>query len=163
MFYVARRPAASGSWYALLVIAACTSTCKSSPPRFKDTEGAAYVGSCDNQGCRLELEGAPRTKLTLTSSGRIVGVCRGDTAPQHCRPLVCKGDAECPPAQGMKHGACVGGLCTEPSNPLKPEDAIMLCLARTGWGDGSPAQIERYALGLNCGSPCRVPGPCLKP
>jgi hypothetical protein len=36
----------------------------------------------------------------------------------------------------------------------------MLCLAGTGLGHAEAKQVERYALGLNCGAPCVVPKPC---
>jgi hypothetical protein len=39
----------------------------------------------------------------------------------------------------------------------------MLCLSGTGLGRETPAQIERYALALNCGSPCKIPAPCAQP
>jgi hypothetical protein len=39
----------------------------------------------------------------------------------------------------------------------------MLCLAGTGLGRETPAQVERYALALNCGNPCRIPTPCAQP
>ena len=96
-----------------------------------------------------------------------MGVCqhankRTDT-PAQCRPLVCQDDKDCPPAHGLGHGTCVNGLCTEPANAISAADAVLLCLAGTGWGKGSPEQVERYALALNCGTPCKIPSPCRQP
>jgi hypothetical protein len=104
----------------------------------------------------------------LERTGYLVAVCPGaapasDTPVAMCRALVCGGDKSCPPAHGLKIGTCINGLCIEPSKTISPKDAIMLCLAGTGAGNSSPAQIERFALGLNCGQPCKVPTPCRQP
>jgi hypothetical protein len=86
---------------------------------------------------------------------------RGDSVHlADCRPLICSNDGECPPVHGLETGACVGSLCVNPANSLIAEDAVMLCLAGTGVGHEKPAQVERYALALNCGEPCAVPAPC---
>jgi hypothetical protein len=53
----------------------------------------------------------------------------------------------------LAHGTCIDGLCTEPANGIGVADAVMLCLAGTGWGRDSPVQVDRYALAMNCGSP----------
>jgi hypothetical protein len=60
----------------------------------------------------------------------------------------------------MKEGQCVHGRCSDPAEAISVQDAILLCLAGTGTGRETPAQIERYALALNCGTPCRIPAPC---
>jgi hypothetical protein len=39
----------------------------------------------------------------------------------------------------------------------------MLCLAGSGLGSEQARQVERYALGMNCGAPCKVPAPCRQP
>jgi hypothetical protein len=39
----------------------------------------------------------------------------------------------------------------------------MLCLAGTGKPGNTPLQVQRYAMALNCGSPCKVPAPCRQP
>lgn len=54
----------------------------------------------------------------------------------------------------------MGGLCIEPTHDIASADAVMLCLAGTGLGHDQARQVERYALGLNCGTPCSVPKPC---
>jgi len=76
---------------------------------------------------------------------------------------VCSGDANCPPAHGSKDGHCVNGLCVEPSGELNTDDAVMLCLAGTGLGKDSPEQVSRFAMALNCGSPCKIPAVCRQP
>jgi hypothetical protein len=63
----------------------------------------------------------------------------------------------------MKDGQCLHHRCSDPAAALSVQDSIMLCLAGTGLGRETPAQIERYALALNCGSPCTVPAPCQQP
>jgi hypothetical protein len=63
----------------------------------------------------------------------------------------------------MKDGQCLNHHCGDAAEPLGVQDAIMLCLAGTGLGRKTAAQIERYALALNCGSPCTVPAPCPQP
>ncbi|MGC4066120.1 MAG: hypothetical protein QM784_16030 [Polyangiaceae bacterium] len=77
-----------------------------------------------------------------------------------CRPLTCEGDAECPPAEGLDHGVCINHLCTEPSHAVHTEDAVLMCLAGTGTEPQTPLQAERFALGLNCGTPCQIPKVC---
>lgn len=137
---------------------------------FQDSEGRHYTARCSEKGCALSPRPAASASSpppALRAGGRIVGVCqhaaaRTDTLAQ-CRPLVCQADRDCPPAHGLEHGACVNGLCTEPANAVSAEDAVMLCLSGTGWGEGSPAQVERYALALNCGTPCKIPAPCRQP
>ena len=141
--------------------------CSRDERSFRDTEGQRYTARCGDQGCTLSVPPAASAAASLRATGRIVGVCRHagtrtDT-PAQCRPLVCQGDKDCPPAHGLEHGTCVNGLCTEPANTLSSDDAVMLCLSGTGWGQGSPTQVERYALALNCGTPCKIPTPCRQP
>ena len=118
----------------------------------------------------LVLSGAPEAsnRFELRRTGRLVAACpklavSAGAAVTQCRPLVCQADSQCPPAHGLKQGTCVNGLCIEPSQDLIADDAIMLCLSGTGAGYASPPQVERFALGLNCGKPCRVPTPCRQP
>jgi hypothetical protein len=137
---------------------------------FQDTEGQRYAARCGDKGCTLAVPSAGSAASappSLRATGRIVGVCkhggaRTDT-PAQCRPLVCQGDKDCPPAHRLEHGTCVNGLCTEPANAISVADAVMLCLSGTGWAEGAPAQVERYALALNCGTPCKIPTPCRQP
>lgn len=128
---------------------------------------ATYAG---NELTELRLL-EPRTSSVLYDvrrAGYLVAVCptslgESRVAPTHCRALVCQADVNCPPAHGLKQGTCINGLCIEPSQNIGADDAIMLCLAGTGAGYSSPVQVERFALGLNCGRPCRVPSPCRQP
>ena len=159
----------------LLVVAVAASGCRRVSTRtLKDTEGRTFTAECDRQGqCNLTRDkaepGSPDKKdLVLHSPGRLVAMCdaAGDAKPDlaaDCRPLVCESDDACPPAHGLKHGTCVNGLCTEPANPLTQDDSVLLCLAGTGMGKSAAAQVDRYAMGLNCGSPCVVPKPCRQP
>lgn len=139
-----------------------------------DTEGRSFSAECDRDGsCKLkrvtgESASTDKSELSLYSPGRMVAIC--DVAPgaepaaaSDCRVLTCKQDGDCPPGHGIKDGACINGLCTEPSHDLIADDAVMLCLAGTGLGRSAPNQVARYAMALNCGSPCRVPAPCRQP
>jgi hypothetical protein len=63
----------------------------------------------------------------------------------------------------MKDGQCLNQRCSDPAQEIGVQDSVMLCLSGSGLGRETPRQIERYALGLNCGSPCRVPAPCPQP
>jgi hypothetical protein len=139
----------------------------------KDTEGRTFAALCDKNGCVLtrksgEPVSASKSAVGLSTAGRLVAVCDvpegGERVePADCRPLECDGDNQCPVLHGMKDGVCINGLCTEPANSLNREDVILLCLAGTGLGRETPSQVERYAMALNCGEPCRVPSPCRKP
>ena len=140
-----------------------------------DTEGRQIVASCDQQlACRLTQKGgprepAPKSELVVYAPGKVMSVCavgpeQKPESPSDCRPLVCRADQDCPPAHGIAHGTCLKGLCVEPAViAATVEDAVMLCLAGTGLGKSSQLQTERYALGVNCGSPCKVPTLCRQP
>ena len=135
---------------------------RETPLELKDTEGRRFVLSCEQRAerCTLKPDG-----VTLSRSSWLLGVCDATsdghiTHPADCRALICKSDSDCPAPFGASTGSCIGGHCVDPSRTLSSPDAIMLCLARTGVGHAKPDQIERYALGLNCGSPCVVPAPC---
>ncbi len=138
--------------------------CKeSSRQELRDSEGRRFDLECAAAGehCVLRTEG-----VALSYRGRLVGICPAQGAsplhPADCRALVCKADTDCPPPTGATRGSCLDGLCVDPSRPLGSDDAVMLCLAGTGTGHQTPQQVERYALGLNCGEPCAVPAPCQK-
>ena len=149
--------------------------CKSvSERRLLDTEGRQFSAKCEREGeCTLsQVSGLKRedgkNALALTHTGRLVGIC--DVLPGHapegpadCRALVCQVDGDCPPAHGLKNGQCLNALCSDAAQTLVPPDSVMLCLAGSGLGNEQPRQVERYALGLNCGSPCKVPAPCRQP
>src|SRR5690606_6755934 len=116
--------------------------------------------------CRFERRSAPpvaphKAEVALSSSGRMVGIC--DRAPassppiDDCRVLVCRSDQDCPPQHGLETGHCLNGFCINPEQPLNQSDAVLLCLAGTGLGRKAPKQVERFAMALNCGDPCRIP------
>ena len=136
-----------------------------------DTESREFSARLDEATVTdLILSGAPEAAKAyeLRRSGRLVAACpkRAGAASNRvtqCRALVCSADSQCPPAHGLTQGTCINGLCIEPSQNLISDDAVMLCLSGTGAGYGSPLQVERFALGLNCGQPCRVPSPCRQP
>lgn len=139
----------------------------------RDSEGRTFTAVCSADGhCGIEQKSGPRREglpaQALMGAGRLVGICdvaSAQAAPEthDCRPLVCQADADCPPDHGMKDGQCLNGRCSDPAGAVSVKDSILLCLAGTGLGRETPLQIERYALALNCGSPCRVPAPCQKP
>lgn len=144
------------------------------PLLVKDTEGRAFTVRCNEGGASCSLSPAPGAapsagaRPVLSTEGRVLGVCdalgpEAAVHPADCRALRCAGDAECPPIHGPGSGTCIDGLCVDAARPLIASDAVMLCLAGTGTGHAAPRQVERYALGLNCGTPCVVPSPCRKP
>jgi hypothetical protein len=151
------------------------SSCKSTSERqLVDTERRHFLAKCQRSGeCVLsqtlgDKRSDAKSGLTLLRVGRLVGICdvipgKAAETPADCRALVCQTDADCPPGHGLKDGQCVNALCTDPAQTLVPEDSVMLCLAGSGLGNEQPRQIERYALGLNCGTPCKVPAPCRQP
>jgi hypothetical protein len=147
-------------------------SCKEKPERsVKDTEGRSFTLHCrpGESSCGVSQSAGPKSAvagLSLHAEGRLVGVCSGEGTnvhPADCRPLVCQTDTECPPTHGAGSESCLDGLCVDPSHEIGAEDAVMLCLAGTGIDHTQPRQVERYALGLNCGSPCVVPSPCRQP
>ena len=173
---LARFQLAAFSQLALVVPALLASGCSRVSERpLLDTEGRQFSAQCDRDGqCTLsQTSGQTRkdgkTALTLTHTGRLVGICDvapGSTTPEgpaDCRALVCQADTDCPPAHGLKNGQCLNALCADAAQTLASPDSVMLCLAGSGLGNSEPRQIERYALALNCGSPCKVPAPCRQP
>lgn len=146
------------------------SSCKTKPELVvSDSEGRRFAVSCqaEERSCALTQTQGPKAEATrpaLEASGHVVGVCdRSGDSPPHpadCRPLVCERDADCPPIHGPASGSCIDRRCVDPAQPLVSNDAVMLCLAGLGLGHATRAQVERYALGLNCGTPCVVPAPC---
>jgi hypothetical protein len=154
----------------LLLAAGCQ---KSGPRQVRDSEGRSFEAICSGQTpCKFSQKSGPRRvdkpTQALMLGSRLVGICdvkEGETPPSpfDCRPLSCQADADCPPLHGMKDGQCLHGRCSDPAEEIGVQDSIMLCLAGTGLGRETPAQIERYALALNCGSPCKIPAPCAQP
>lgn len=147
-----------------------------------DTEGRFFSASCaQGAACKIVPKGGPTSAgadgasarsstlhASLRSNGRLIAVCgqpagMGPLEVRDCRALVCAKNDDCPPAEGMSRGTCVNGWCIEPSHTISPDDAVFLCLAGTGLGRDSPRQLERYALAVNCGEPCRVPAVCRQP
>lgn len=160
--------------FALSLLLLAAGGCKQkSALRLTDSEGREFQARCGGgAGCTLEQRSGPKAEAkpaaTLRMPGRLIGVCdlvpgTEPESPADCRPLTCKDDDSCPPAQGLERGQCVNGLCTEPAHPMGVADAVMLCLAGTGIGHDSAKQAERYAMALNCGEPCRIPSPCRQP
>ena len=145
--------------------------CKKQAPRLiRDTEGRSFEATCTAQGpCKLAQKSGPeranKPEHTLLTGSRLVGICDVSSgepaqAPFDCRALNCESDADCPPLHGMKDGQCLHGRCSDPAEAIGVQDSVMLCLAGTGLGRDTPAQIDRYALSLNCGTPCKIPAPC---
>jgi hypothetical protein len=146
---------------------------KAGPLILRDTEGRSFEANCPKgSACSLTQKSGPkraeRPAQVLLVGSRLVGVCdvkagEGPEGPFDCRPLTCDSDAECPPLHGMKEGQCLNHHCGDAAEALDIPDSIMLCLAGMGLGRETAAQIERYALALNCGTPCAVPAPCRQP
>jgi hypothetical protein len=159
-------------WLAGLSLLLASGCQKPKTLTLKDTEGRAIAAKCDRDGkCELTLrsgehESKEKTGLALYNPGNLIGICdvvtgKPPESPSDCRPLVCSTDGECPPKHELDHGTCINGLCREPAvEKISVEDSVMLCLAGTGLGTTHP---DRMALGLNCGSPCRVPSICRQP
>lgn len=154
----------------LMLAGACS---KGAQRTLRDSEGRSFSAICGSEGrCRIEQQtGSRRAGMpasTLLATGRLIGICdvkRASDQPEthDCRPLICESDADCPPAHGMRDGQCLNRRCSDPAEAISVKDSILLCLAGTGLGRDTPAQVQRYALALNCGTPCRVPTPCQKP
>lgn len=154
----------------LLAAASCR---RVSERTLRDTEGRVFTATCDrDQKCKIvqksgEKRKDGKTEVAFATSGRLIGLCdvpaSGEPeSPADCRGLLCKEDDDCPPGHGMKDGQCLEGYCSDAAKDFAAADAVMLCLARTGLGREQPRQVERYALALNCGSPCVLPAPCRK-
>jgi hypothetical protein len=148
--------------------------CQKSGPRLvRDSEGRTFEATCPAQAaCTFKQQSGPeriaKPAQTLMLGSRLVGICdvKPGEPPQYpfdCRPLSCKSDADCPPLHAMKDGQCLNDRCSDPAEAISVQDSIMLCLAGTGLGRETPAQVERYALALNCGEPCKIPAPCAQP
>lgn len=148
--------------------------CQRGGPRLlRDSEGRVFEATCPGDSlCKFTQKSGPKRvdkpEQTLMVGSRLVGICdvkegEASQGPFDCRPLACRSDAECPPLHGMKDGQCLNGHCGDAAEAISVQDSIMLCLAGTGLGRETAAQIERYALALNCGSPCQVPAPCQQP
>jgi hypothetical protein len=154
---------------ALLLLA-----CQNDGPRtLRDSEGRTFLATCKAaEPCKFEQKSgarrADKPAQALLLGSRLVGLCdvkpgEDPQRPYDCRPLACAEDEDCPPLHGMKHGQCLNRHCSDPAEAIGVHDAVMLCLAGTGLGRETPRQIERYALALNCGSPCQIPAPCQQP
>jgi len=154
----------------ILLLGACN---KAGPRIVRDSERRTFEATCDGQApCKFSQKSGPqrieKATQTLMLGSRLVGICdvKEGEAPQYpfdCRPLSCDSDSDCPPLHGMKDGQCLNKHCADPAEPIGVQDSIMLCLAGTGLGRETPEQIERYALALNCGNPCKIPAPCGQP
>jgi hypothetical protein len=164
----------------VLVMSGLLGSCaKSANKTVIDSEQRPFILSCDKSAtCTVAPVTAPsndrkkkaeeKSTYVLRASGRLVGVCGRfvpGSSPQlaDCRPLICQSDADCPPAEGLTRGVCINQLCTAPSHEINSDDAVLLCLAGTGGPNQTATQAERFALGLNCGTPCRIPKVCRQP
>jgi hypothetical protein len=160
----------------LSTVAVCSAlfACQNTGPRrLHDSEGRTFEATCPKDAaCSFVQKSGPRRTerpaQALLVGSRLVGICDvtaggGPEGPFDCRPLGCDSDADCPPLHGMQDGQCLNHHCGDAAESIGVQDSIMLCLAGTGLGRETPAQIERYALALNCGSPCTVPAPCQQP
>jgi hypothetical protein len=155
---------------AIFLLSGCN---KGGPRVVRDSEGRTFEATCNAQApCRFSQKSGPKRAdkptQTLMLGSRLVGICdvKEGEPPQYpfdCRPLGCESDSDCPPLHGMKDGQCLNNHCSDPAEAIGVQDSIMLCLAGTGLGRETPAQVERYALALNCGSPCKIPSPCAQP
>jgi hypothetical protein len=163
-----------GSYAPVLAVLLSTLGCRGTSERVvRDTEGRTFSVQCSDSGCTVaRMSGssvsAEKSGGALHAPGRVVTVC--DVVPgsepgtsSDCRALTCEHDTNCPAAHGASRGTCVNRLCIESRNDLTVDDAVVLCLAGTGLGRASSGQVGRYAMALNCGLPCKIPGPCLKP
>ncbi len=166
-------------WFAAVMIAAPLGACRREQrPGFslRDTEGRRFEARCEPAaGCRIKQTGGPRdpsgrSGVVLHRQALLTVVC--SAAPgsaeredvRDCRALECATDRDCPPEPGgPRYGHCIGGLCVDPAGTVSEEDSAVLCLAGKGLGRESPAQVEAYSMGINCGTPCVVPRPCRQP
>ena len=168
---------------ALPLIALAAFGCSKEIPRLAatDTEGRTFELKCTAaEMCEVSSSAQPKPSVPATEgakaafvvhkASRMYGICdvwmQGTSAainPADCRALTCVTDDNCPPARGMTHGTCANKFCIEPDGAMGSEDAVLLCLAGTGVPAGTTRQIERFALGSNCGTPCRVPAVCRQP
>jgi hypothetical protein len=142
--------------------------------QFSDTEQRRFEVSCNKgkEDCSYRrvtgrAVSEDKQEVELSTAGRVVGVCDVSASngplPGDCRAIVCKADEHCPPLHRLETGHCLNGLCISPENDLSPSDAVMLCLAGSGLGRNAPKQVARYAMGLNCGKPCKIPTLCRQP
>lgn len=177
---IAKSGAMHGGLLALATwaVALASGCSKEKPLAMRDTEGRSFEAVCNRAGdCRLRSavgakpsspapKGADPAWL-LKREGKYFGACDAWSGhpPEHwdCRAITCDSDDDCPAIAGSRTGMCMKGLCGDPAREITAFDSVMLCLAGTGPGYESAAQIERYAMGKECGSPCRVPTPCRQP
>jgi hypothetical protein len=166
-------------WLALCALGALFGAChhRSNPELvLRDTEGRQFAARCDpKEGCVAKQTGGPRdpssrsaivlhrqSLLTVACSVTAGAAAREDV--RDCRALECTTDRECPPEPGgPRFGHCISGLCVDPAGTASAEDSVVLCLAGKGLGRDAPKQVEAYAMGLNCGTPCEIPKPCRQP
>lgn len=166
-------------WVSLALAMAAASCAKGERMVLRDSEGRSFEAVCQPSGeCALTSSATPRPSSpapsekakpgwALVRQGRFFGACDtwSGSEPEiwDCRVITCSSDADCPAIAGVRTGMCMKGLCGDPARDIASPDSVMLCLAGTGPGYETPAQIERYAMGKECGTPCRVPTPCRQP
>ncbi|MBN2194281.1 MAG: hypothetical protein JW751_15800 [Polyangiaceae bacterium] len=160
----------------LLVVLALVAACgrgKRPLLPLRDTEGRSFEARCDPQrGCQVKQTGGPRdpsgrTDLVIHRQSLLTAICNVAAGVKEredvrdCRALQCDTDRNCPPEPGgPRYGHCVDGFCVDPAGTLQADDSILYCLAGKGLGREAPNQVEAYAIGLNCGSPCTIPRIC---
>jgi hypothetical protein len=137
----------------------------------QDTEHRTFTAACSEEGeCQIELASGPAwpsgaALFRLESPGRLISVCTLEKQDQttigsECRALECSKNSDCPPIYGMKYGSCISGLCGDASHEVLARDAVLLCLSGAGVGESSKEQLDRFAMAVNCGTPCKVPNVC---
>ena len=153
----------------LLAVTVALHSCAGMPSTVTDTEKRVFRIDCtEGKACSpSQVEGmkSAGARQVLATSSHVLSVCDAAQAgyrpaPATCRPISCESDADCPIVDSTRNGTCRRGICTNPLKDLVVGDAVSLCLAGTGIGQRTPEQAEKYALGLNCGDPCRVPAAC---
>lgn len=164
----------------VVLLVACAAGCskRHGPATLRDTEGRTFDAKCERSGdCTIGSSLVARPSgakpsggepaWVLLRQGRYYGACETwkghDPEPWDCRAIVCQSDANCPAIEGVSTGTCMHGLCGDPARDVSTPDAVLLCLAGTGPGHETTAQLDRYAMAAACGSPCKVPTPCRQP
>ena len=156
----------------LLAMPLVAFACAKTPRTLEDTEGRVFETTCKENVCSLAQRAGPKSgaaRHQLLTSSRVIAICDAvgvATTPAlvGCRPVICESDANCPMLEdGPTQATCKRKVCVNPAANLRVQDSVALCLAGTGIGRRTGEQAERYALGLNCGDPCRVPAACRHP
>lgn len=168
-----------GCALAVLVVCGCG---RSNPDVIRDTTGATFDWSCDEDGCTVTERGdtpppiqcGPDEAHYGYAHSRFVDVCAGGLAEQ-CRLVVCDSDEECPQWEDDEF-ECQHGLCQHIDSedlPLDPISVTALCFDETprpdvcmaAARDPDVAAVVALVNGA-CpvgGSECSVPSSCRQP